>query len=86
VKKTTTDPRTMVAFITESIDQGTLLEIRLKNNSGHPPSLLFPNSIEDGDILCTLLQPEISQRKILIRLGDIASLSCFDVGAMKLLH
>ena len=76
----------MVAFIAESIDRGTLLEIRLKNNPGQPPSLFFPNSIEDGEILCTLLQPETSQRKILIRLGEIATLSCFDVGATKLLH
>lgn len=76
----------MVAFIAESIDQGTLLEIRLKTHSDQPPSLFFPNAIEDGDILCTLLQPETSPRKMLIRLGEIASLSCFDADATKLLH
>lgn len=75
----------MVAFITESIDKGTLLEIRLKSNSGHP-SLYFPNAIEDGDILCTLLQPETSSRKMLIRLGEIASLSCLEADTTKLLH
>jgi hypothetical protein len=86
VKKTTTDPRTMVAFIAESIDQGTLLEIRLKNKSDQPPSFFFLNSIEDGGMLCTPLEPETSQRKILIRLGEIASLSCFDVDTTKLLR
>ncbi|AYB34693.1 hypothetical protein D4L85_30735 [Chryseolinea soli] len=76
----------MVALITESIDKGMLLEIRLKSTSRHPPSLYFPNAIEDGDILCTLLQPETSSRKILIRLGEIASLSCLEADTTKLLH
>jgi len=76
----------MVAFITESIDQGTVLEIRLKKNPDRPPSLFFLNSIENGDILCTPLESATSQRKILIRLGEIASLSCFDVDATNLLR
>lgn len=75
----------MVAFIAESIDQGTLLEIRLKTDPDQPPSLFFPNGIEDGEILCTLLKPETSPRRMLIQLGEIASLSCFDVGEIKLL-
>ncbi|HEY5750770.1 MAG TPA: hypothetical protein VIU12_32125 [Chryseolinea sp.] len=86
MKKTTTDPRKMVAFIAESIDKGTLLEIRLKSSPYGPPSLFFLNSIENGDILCTPMEPEPSQRKILIRLGEIASLSCFDIGETKLLR
>jgi hypothetical protein len=86
VKKTTTDPRKMVALITENIDQGMLLEIRFRKNPHDPPSLFFLNSIENGDILCTPMEPEPSQRKMLIRLGEIASLSCFDVGETKLLR
>jgi len=76
----------MVAFIAENIDQGMLLEIRFKKDPHQPPSLFFLNSIENGDMLCTPLESETSQRKVLIRLGEIASLSCFDVGETKLLR
>lgn len=86
MKKTTTDPRKMVAFIAENIEQGMLLEIRFKKNPHDPSSLFFLNSIENGDILCTPMEPEPSQRKILIRLGEIAALSCFEVGEIKLLR
>jgi hypothetical protein len=86
VKKTTTDPRTMAAFIAESIDNGTLLEIRLKKAPNDPPSLFFLNSIDNGDIVCTPMEPEPSQRKVVFRLGEIASMSCFDIGETNLLY
>ena len=85
VNRITTDPQEMEMFIAESIINGTVVEIELKDSD--EPHIIFPLSIEDGCIACRVLRPAkyTSNNSLLVRFADIKSMMLFKAATLNLL-